>query len=112
MAQTLADTVENSHLYQPPITKIVDGSAVRFRDVCVYEFRIADTEDPDIIAGEPMWQWQNSEAGQFVMAHADGKPYWMRSTDYNTYGHVYRIMARLSEQNECFWRLKWSGQPK
>ena len=27
-----------------------------------------------------------------------------------TYGHVYRIMARLSEQNETFWRLLCSGR--
>jgi hypothetical protein len=88
-------------------TKIIDGQPVRFRDVCVHEFRVGDVEDPDIMAGEPIWNWQQSEAGQFVMEHAVDKPYWSRHMDYNSYGHVYRIVARLNSKDEMFWRLKW-----
>lgn len=112
MARTLADSVDSSHLYQPPEFKIIDDQVVRFRDVCVCEFSISDVEDPDILAGEPLWQWQHSEAGEFVLGHAAEKPYWIRCLDHNTYGHRYRIMARLSEQNETFWRLKWGGLNK
>jgi hypothetical protein len=43
------------------------------------------------------------------MEHAVEKPYWHRSIDPGSYGHRYDIVARLSEQNECFWRLKWGG---
>jgi hypothetical protein len=108
MAATITHTPERSH-WKPEETKIIDGLPVRFRDVCVREFRLADVEDPDIIAGEPIWQWQQSAAGQFVMTHAVESPYWTRNFDIVTYGHVYKIMARLSEQNETFWRLKWGG---
>ena len=95
--------------WQPAMTKIVDGRAVRFRDVCVHEIRMGDVEDPDLMVADPIWQWQQSDAGQFVMEHAVEKPYWTRGIDYHSYGHVYKIMARLSEQNETFWRLKWGG---
>ena len=87
--------------------KILDGKPVRFRDVCVREITIGDVEDPDIYVGQNIWEWQQTAAGEFVMENAVEKPYWTRSMDYASFGHKYRIMARLSEQNETFFRLKY-----
>ena len=87
--------------------KILDNKPVRFRDVCVHEIRMGDVEDPDICVAGPIWEWQESDAGKFVMEHAVDKPYWTRTMDLVSYGHMYCIMARLSEQNELFWRLKY-----
>lgn len=106
MALTSPDQPKYSH-WRPEQVKIIDNLAVRFRDVCVYEFTVGDVEDPDLIAGEPLWKWQQTEAGAWVMANAVEQPYWMHHHDFNSFGHKYRIMARLSEQNETFWRLKW-----
>jgi len=93
--------------WQPELTKIVDGRPVRFSDVCVHEFRIGDVEDPVIMAGGPMWDWQQSESGQCVIAHAVEQPYWHQDIDPHSYGHRFRIMARLSEQDHVFFKLKW-----
>jgi hypothetical protein len=90
-------------------TKIVDGRPVRFRDVCVHTIKMGDVEDPDIYVAAPIWEWQQTDAGKFVMEHAVSKPYWIQQPDYASYHLLYRIMARLSEQNETFWRLKWDG---
>jgi hypothetical protein len=106
MAITHNPQAEYKH-WQPEFTKVIDGKAVRFRDVCVHEIRMGDCEDPDLFVADPIWKWQQTEAGKFVMEHAVDPPYWTHSTDYNSYGHLYRIMARLSEQNETFWRLKY-----
>jgi len=38
------------------------------------------------------------------------KPYWTRQGDVYSYGHLYRIMARLSEQDHTFWTLKWGNK--
>jgi len=92
--------------------KIVDGRAICFRDVCVHEIRMGDVEDPDLFVANPIYEWQQSDAGQFIMEHAVDKPYWTRVIDPYTYGHLYRIMARLSEQNEAFWTLKWGPVQK
>jgi hypothetical protein len=93
--------------WQPEMTKIIDGKPVRFRDVCVQEIHLGDVEDPDLWVADPIWKWQQTEAGKFVMEHAVEQPYWHRMFDYTSYGHRYLIMARLSEQNETFWRLKY-----
>jgi hypothetical protein len=95
--------------WQPQEVKIIDNQAIRFRDVCVHEIRMGDVEDPDLFVAEPIWKWQESDAGQFIMENAVDKPYWSRSMDLHSYGHRYSIMARLSEQNETFWKLKWGN---
>ena len=88
--------------------RVVDGQAIKYSDVCVHEFKIGDVEDPDIYAGEPLWQWQQSEAGQWVMANATETPYWISSLDHSAWGHCYKIIARLSEQNQTYFRLKFN----
>ena len=96
--------------WQPAFTKIVDGRPVRFSDVCVHEFYVGDTEDPVILAGSPMWDWQHSPAGQWVIEHAVEQPYWHRDLCANTYSYRFRIIARLSEPDQVFFKLKWGTQ--
>jgi hypothetical protein len=96
--------------WQPAMTKIIDGRPVRFRDVCVREITIGDVEDPDIYVGQHIWEWQQTAAGEFVMENAVGKPYWTRQADIASYGHVYRVVARLAEPDELFWTLKWGNR--
>lgn len=109
MAITRNEQAEYRH-WQPEMTKIIDGRPVRFSDVCVHEFSISDVEDPDIYAGEPLWNWQQSESGQWVMANAVETPYWIRRMDHMTFGYLYKVMARLSDQDQVFWKLKWGGK--
>ena len=93
--------------WQPEFTKIINGVPVRFRDVLVHEIRMGDVDDPDLFVADPIWHWQQTEAGKFIMEHAAEQPYWTRHVDPMTYGYKYAIMARLSEQNETFYRLKY-----
>jgi hypothetical protein len=109
MAITRNEQAEYKH-WQPEFTEIIDEKPVRFRDVCVHEIRMGDVEDPDLWVADPIYQWQQTEAGKFVMEHAVEKPYWTRGFDIATYGYQYRVMARLSEQNETFWRLLCSDK--
>jgi hypothetical protein len=104
-------TTSNNHeqyaQWQDYEYKIVDDRLIRFSDICVHEFTMGDVEDPDLYAAQPLWEWQESEAGKFIMAHAVEPPYWIRQVDHSSYGHQYRIMARLSEPNQTFFRLKF-----
>ena len=93
--------------YQDPEYKIINNNVVRFSDICVHEFTMGDVEDPDLYAAQPISEWQDSEAGQFVMSHAVEAPYWIRQIDHSSYGYQYRIIARLSEPNQTFFKLKF-----
>jgi len=108
MLQTSTHTNEKwSELFQAPYTKLIDGKAVKFSDVMVHSFPMSDVEDPDLYAAQPLWDWQETEAGKWVMEHAVEKPYWVRRADPNNYGFRYYIFARMSEANQIYWQLKW-----
>jgi len=108
MALTHNHAVESTH-WTPSEVKIVDGVAVKYMDILVHTFRLGDVEDPDIYAAEPIWAWQQSAAGCWVMEHAVEKPYWTRRTDYQSYGYEFNIVARLSEADAVFFKLKYVG---
>jgi hypothetical protein len=111
MAMTRKHEAEYRH-WQAEEVKVIGDCAIRFSDVCVHEFSVGDVEDPEIYAAEPIWNWQQTDAGKWVMENAVDKPYYTQGLDYNSWGHRYKIMARLSEQNQTFWRLKWGGLKK
>jgi hypothetical protein len=98
---------EAEKLFKAPEWQLIEGKAVKFSDVAVYSFSMGDVEDPDLYAAQPIMAWQDSEAGQWVMEHAVEKPFWHRQTDPYTFGYRYYIIARLAEQDELFWRLKY-----
>ena len=111
MALTRNEHAEYSH-WRPEEVKLIDDVPVRFSDVCVHEFLLSDVDDVEIYVAEPIWQWQQSEAGCWVMEHAVDKPYYIQRMDYTTYGYTIRIMARLSDKDQTFWNLKWAGRNK
>lgn len=75
--------------------------------IVVHQFTLADVEDPDLFAAQPLWEWQDSEAGRWVMAHATETPQWLRDFDTSTYGHKYRIVADLKDKDVTYYNLKW-----
>lgn len=100
-------SAEASKLFKQSEYQLIDGQAVKISDVRVHEFNMGDVEDPDLYAAEPIWQWQQSEAGKWVMEHAVETPFWHRHVDPHTYGYKYHIIARLKEQDHTYWALKW-----
>ena len=108
----MAYSPQHSDLSQPREVKVIDGVPVAFSDVVVHHFPMGDVEDPDLYAADPLYKWQQSEAGTWVMAHAVEPPFWVRQPDVSSYGYRYYIVARLKEQDQTFWSLKWGGLSK
>ena len=108
----MAYSPQHSDLSQPRQVKIIDGVPIAFSDVVVHHFPMGDVEDPDLYAADPLYKWQQSEAGTWVMAHAVEPPFWVRQPDVSSYGYRYYIVARLKEQDQTFWSLKWGGLSK
>ena len=103
----MSRNTDQERLSQPPEYQIIDDRVVRISNIVVHEFAMGDVEDPDLYAAQPLSEWQDSEAGKFVMAHAVEIPYWIRQVDYNSYGHRYVIVARMREPDQTFFRLKF-----
>jgi hypothetical protein len=76
-------------------------------EVVVHRFSMGDVEDPDLYAGQPLWEWQESEAGKFVMEHAIQTPSWHRQADPYNYGYQFVIVAELEKKKLSEFYLRF-----
>jgi hypothetical protein len=73
----------------------------------VKEIRISDVEDPDIVVAQPMWEWQQTEQGKYVMENSCPKPMWTHSFDHSWYGNRYTIHAFFTPKQLTYYKLKY-----
>lgn len=74
----------------------------------VHQFRQSDCEDPDLLVAEPLYQWEKSDQGQFVISNAKEQPTWHRQLDASTYGWKITITAELEGPALTEYLLRWS----
>jgi hypothetical protein len=60
-----------------------------------------------LFVAEPIYEWQQTEAGKWIMENSNPKPSWHRQVDYTTYGQTYQIRAYLTHKQLTFWKLKY-----
>jgi uncharacterized protein YvpB len=73
----------------------------------VHNIFISDVDDPDLCVADPIFNWQQTDAGKWVMKNSNPKPSWHRHMDYNTYGYIYQIRAYLSPKQLTYFKLKF-----
>jgi hypothetical protein len=78
--------------------------------VIVHRFRMGDVEDPDLYAAQPLWEWQQSEMGAWIMERSVETPMWHRQMNTNQYHMDYAIEAWLRGADYSFWVLKWGNE--
>ncbi len=89
---------------------LVHDRIVEVKEVTVHIFDLGDVEDPELYAAQPIYEWQQSESGKWVMDHAVEPPIWHRHLDQAMYGYKYKITARLKAKDYTFWQLKWGNR--
>jgi hypothetical protein len=89
--------------------QIVDNKVLEIKQLVVHRFRLGDVDDIDVYAAEPLYKWQQSEMGKWVMEHAVEMPIWNRQVDYGTYQYEYAIAAKLQAKDATFFLLKWGN---
>jgi hypothetical protein len=117
--QQLADSYFQHHspyTHKPPRYKynvIRDGEEQRVeecRECVVHQFSMGDVEDPDLYAAEPLYQWEHSEAGQWIMKNAADTPTWYRIADPSSYGYRYQVRAKLMGPALTEWLLRYGDK--
>ena len=73
----------------------------------VKKLKVGDVEDPDIYVGQYIWEWQESDAGKWIMENSRPLPSWHRSIDHMTYGYQYDIRAYLTPEQITYFELKY-----
>jgi len=73
----------------------------------VHTIRMSDVEDPDLFVAQPIYEWQQTEAGKWIMENSIPSPSWHRQMDYSTYGYTYQIRAYLTHKQLTYWKLRF-----
>ena len=107
MAINVTNPFQGKELYQPPLTKMVDGKPVRYSDVMVHEFYVSDVDDLEIYIADPLYKWTQSEAGKWVSSNAIETPYWITWPNVSTFSTKVAVMARLSDADQTYFKLRF-----
>jgi hypothetical protein len=94
------------------IRHVVDQNhnVTELHNVVVHRFFVAECEDPDIYAAQPMWEWENSEQGKFIKDCAVGTPTFHKQLNYRELTYEFVITAELPSKKLTEFYLKW-GKP-
>lgn len=77
------------------------------QEVIVHSIKMGDVEDPDIFVAEPIYNWQQTDEGKWVMEKSVQQPMWRRTLDPTLYGYRYDIIAYLDGADLTYWKLKY-----
>jgi hypothetical protein len=78
------------------------------KKVVFHSFLMGDVEDPEIYCAQPIYEWQQTDAGQWVMEHCADPTYNFVPDPY-TYGHRVVLTGELEEKDATFFTLKWGN---
>jgi hypothetical protein len=76
-------------------------------EVVVHTITMGDVEDPDLYVADPIYKWQQTDQGKWVMEKSVETPKWYRSIDPHYWGYKYHIHAYLTPEDHTFWKLKY-----
>jgi hypothetical protein len=78
------------------------------REVVFHKIKMGDVDDPDLMVADPIWKWQQSDAGRFVMENAyPESARWERIISPNRWGWLYLIIAKMEERKLTEYYLRW-----
>ena len=88
---------------------VIEDRVHKVYTVVVHEFKLGDVDDVEIYAAQPLWEWQESDMGKWVMSHALESPMWHRRNEMSTWEQRFIITAKLKDKDYTFWQLKWGS---
>jgi hypothetical protein len=74
----------------------------------VHEFSLGDVDDPELYAAAPIWEWQQTEKGKWVMEHSIEPPYWKwNKGSPQAWYYSCIIVATFEGADATFYKLKY-----
>lgn len=71
-----------------------------------HEFTMGDVEDPEIYAASPIYEWQQTDQGKWVLEHCSNASYKIMA-DYTSFGYRIVIYGDLSQEDATYFTLKY-----
>ena len=76
-------------------------------EIDVHEILMGDVEDPDLMIAAPIYEWQQTDAGKYIMENSDPTAKWVRSNSPSYMGHKYTIKGYLTDKQVTYFKLKY-----
>ena len=76
-------------------------------EIDVHEILMGDVEDPDLMIADPIYKWQQTDAGKYIMENSDPTAKWVRSNSPSYMGHKYTIKGYLTDKQVTYFKLKY-----
>lgn len=76
------------------------------QEIIFHSFSMGDVDDVEIYAAQPIYNWQQTEHGQWVMANAKNLVYHT-DPDHNSLGYRIRIQGEIEEIKATEYFLRW-----
>lgn len=83
---------------------LIDGEVYTRRDI--HRFRMGDVEDPALYAAQPLWEWQQTDMGKWVMKHCKD-PTFHTYPDPVNFGYTILITAHMTDKRYTEFALKF-----
>jgi len=77
------------------------------KKITVHDFTMGDVDDPEIYAAQPLYEWQQTDKGRWVMANSQEIPSYHIGPDPISMGYKIRISAVLREEDLTYFYLRW-----
>ena len=78
-----------------------------FRKVVVHKIKIiGHSLDPEIEIAAPLYEWQQTPAGKFIMEHAIQLD-WTHYLEFNSYSYVYYVVDTLEAKRITEYCLRF-----
>lgn len=78
----------------------------------LHTFQLGDVDDPEIYAAQSLWEWEQSEVGQWCMKNCVDTPTYTISMDITQYGYRVTISGNLREHDNTYFMLKYCNANK
>ena len=79
------------------------------KTIVFHSLRMGDVEDPEIYAAQPMWEWQQTEQGQWVMENCPDPKYRIE-VDPTSFGYRIDLYGNVEDIKATEFYLKWQKQ--
>jgi hypothetical protein len=99
VSKQLGMSTEDTQKYQ-----VYDNEVYERRTV--HKFSMGDCEDPEIYVAQPIYEWQKTEHGKWVMEHSRDPTYHLMADQFN-YGYAVLITAHITPKRWTEYCLRF-----
>jgi hypothetical protein len=99
--------IEYKEITKDGITQIKE-----IHEIVVHRFSLSEDVDEAVYMAEPIYQWQQTEAGKFIMNNAEDAPKIQSHFEYQSFSKQIAILAKLEKKKLTEYYLRFDKMAK